>query len=182
MWYFLSMFRMFKIYPAFVLKHNSNRKNQDKKEYVKKKDICNTIKSPKETKMLQFDQSKKPDQASFILHADLEWLIEKTDRYKNNPENSFTTNLGEHIPSSFSMSTISSFKRTGNKNDVYTGKDFVKKFCESLREHAMKLTSFEKKKTNLLRKEEQESFENAKICYNSKNKYVKINMWKITKY
>ena len=29
---------------------------------------------------------------------------------KNNLENSFTTKIGEHTPSGFSMSTISSFK------------------------------------------------------------------------
>ena len=40
----------------------------------------------------------------------------------------------------------------------------MRKFCESLREHAMKIINFEKK-MKLLRKEHQESYENAKICY-----------------
>ena len=31
----------------------------------------------------------------------------------------------------------------------------MKKFCESLREHAMKIDNFEKKKMNLLTKEQQ---------------------------
>ena len=30
------------------------------------------------------------------------------------------------------MSTISSFKDTENKHDVYSGKDCTKKFCQSL--------------------------------------------------
>ena len=37
------------------------------------------------------------------------------------------------------MSTISSFKNIENKHDVYRGKNCMKKFCESLREHAMKI-------------------------------------------
>ena len=41
----------------------------------------------------------------------------------------------------------------------------MKKFFESLREHAMKIINFKKKKINLLTKELQESYENAKICY-----------------
>ena len=53
----------------------------------------------------------------------------------------------------------------------------MKKFCESLREHAMKTIDFKKKKMKLLTKEQQESYENAKICYICKekfeNKYVK---------
>ena len=31
--------------------------------------------------------------------------------------------VSEHIPSRFSMSTISSFKSIENKHDVYSGKD-----------------------------------------------------------
>ena len=47
----------------------------------------------------------------FVIYADLACLIEKIDRCKNNPANSFTTNVGKHISSGFSMSTISSFKK-----------------------------------------------------------------------
>ena len=58
---------------------------------------------------------------------------------KNNPENSSITKVNEHIPSGFSMSTISSFRSIENKHDIYRGKDWMKKFSESLREHAMKI-------------------------------------------
>ena len=44
---------------------------------------------------------------SFIIKAYLQCLIEKINECKNNPENSSTTKLGEHIPSIFSMPTIS---------------------------------------------------------------------------
>ena len=36
---------------------------------------------------------------------------------------------------------------------------------ESLREHAMKINNFKKKRMKLLKKEHQESYENANICY-----------------
>ena len=42
---------------------------------------------------------------------------------KNNPENSSTTIVSEHIPSGFSMSTISSFRSIENKHDVYRVKN-----------------------------------------------------------
>ena len=66
----------------------------------------------------------------------------KIDECKNNPENSSTTNVSEHIPSGFSMSTISSFRGIENKHDVFRGKDCMKNFCE----HAMKTINFKKKK------------------------------------
>ena len=92
-----------------------------------------------DTKILEFNQYQKSDKALFIIYAALECLIEKIHKCKNNPKNSFTTKLGERFPSGFSMSTMSSFKSIENKHDVYRCKDCVKKFCESLREHTMKI-------------------------------------------
>ena len=124
------------------------------------------------TKILEFNQYQKSDKAPFIIYADLECLIEKIHGCKNNPENSFIAKVGEHNPSGFLMSTIS-FKSVENKYDVYRGKDFMKK---SFREHAVQIISFKKKKMKLLIKEQQESYEYAKICYICKekleNKYV----------
>ena len=36
------------------------------------------------------------------------------------------------------MSTISSFQSIENKRDIYKGKNYMKNFCESLREHTLK--------------------------------------------
>ena len=52
----------------------------------------------------------------------------------------------------------------------------MKMFCDSLREHSMKLINFKKKNKKLLTKEQQNSNENPKICliYKEKleNKYL----------
>ena len=80
-----------------------------------------------DTKMLEFNQYEKSDKAPFIIYADLECIIEKIDGCKNNPENSSTTKVSEHITSSFLMSTISSFRSIENKHDVYRGEDYIKK-------------------------------------------------------
>ena len=62
------------------------------------------------------------------------------------------------------MSTISSF-RSIEKKHVYRGKDLMKKFWGFLKKHTMKIINFKKKKIKLLTKDQQESYENAKICY-----------------
>ena len=79
-----------------------------------------------DTNILEFNQYQKSDKAPFIIYADLECLIEKIDECKNNPENSFTTKVSEHIPSGFSMSTILSFKSIENKHDIFRGRDCMK--------------------------------------------------------
>ena len=71
-----------------------------------------------DTKALEFNQYQKSDKATFIIYVDLECIIEKIDKCKDNPEYSSTTDVSEHIPSFFSMSPISSF-RSIKKQDVY---------------------------------------------------------------
>ena len=63
-------------------------------------------------------------------------------------------------------STISSFRSIENKHDIYRGKDCLKKFCEFLREHAIKIINFKKKKKmKILAEEKQKSYKDAKVCY-----------------
>ena len=109
------------------------------KKVCENKDFCSVTMPSEDTKILEFNQYQKSDKAPFIIYADLECIIEKIDGCKNNPENSSTTKVSEHIPSGFSMSTISLFRSIENKHDVYRGKDCMKMFCELLREHAMKI-------------------------------------------
>ena len=51
----------------------------------------------------------KSDKITYIIYTDIESLIKKIDECANNPENSSATNIGEHIPSGYSMSTIWAF-------------------------------------------------------------------------
>ena len=55
----------------------------------------------KGSKTLEFNQYQKSDKTPFIIYTDLECIIEKIDGCKNNPENSSTPKVSEHIPSGF---------------------------------------------------------------------------------
>ena len=95
-----------------------------------------------DTKIIESNQYKKYVEEPFITSTDPECLIEKTDGCKNNPENSYTTKVSEHIPSDFSMSIKSPFKSIENQHDVYRGKDCMKRFSECLREHTVEIIYF----------------------------------------
>ena len=92
-----------------------------------------------DTKILGFNQYRKSGKASFVIYADLESLIEKINGCKNDSEKLSTTKVSEHILSSCSMSTISSFKGIENENHVYRGEEYTNKFCESLRFYQVKM-------------------------------------------
>ena len=98
-----------------------------------------------DTKILEFNEyHHKSETEPFIIYADFESLIENIDVCKNSSKNSSITKVSEHIPSGCSMPTISSFKSIENKHDVFRVKDCVKKFCKSLRKHAVKIIDFKK--------------------------------------
>ena len=105
-----------------------------------------------DSKISEFNEFQKSDKAPFIIYADLECVIEKIHGCKSNPENSSTTKVSEHIPSGFSMSTISLFRSIEYQHDVYRGKYCLKKFYEFLRKHAMKINKFKKKKNQIINK------------------------------
>ena len=61
-----------------------------------------------------------------------------------------------------------------NKHHVYRGEVCVKKFCESLRENAMKMISFEKTKMISLINKKYESYLNQTTALSSKKVKTKI--------
>ena len=67
------------------------------KKLYENKDFCSVGKNFEDTKILEFNQHKKSDKAPYIIYADLEYIIEKIDRCKNNPENSSITKVSKHI-------------------------------------------------------------------------------------
>ena len=121
----------------------TKNKLESHRSVCENKYLCNVIMPSGDTKISEFNQHQKK--------------IEKIDECKNNPENSSTRKLSEHIPYGFSMSRISSFRSIENKHDVYRDKDCMKKFCESIKEHARKIINFKKKKIKLLTKKSSRS-------------------------
>ena len=130
----------------------TENKLETHKTVCENKDFCNILVPYEETKILEFNQYQKSAKETFIIYADLECLIGKIDGCKNNPENLFKTKVVKYIPLGFSMSTISSLKSIESKHDVYRGKVCVKRFCESLKEQAMKIINFKKKKNEVINK------------------------------
>ena len=115
--------------------------------------------------ILEFNYYLKSDKMLYIINADIESLIKKIDRCANNPENSSTTKIGEHIPCRYSMSTIWAFHYVGKKHTSYREEDCMKEFCTPLREHATNVINFEKKEMSPSTKEELKPDQDSKVCY-----------------
>ena len=116
------------------------------------------------TKILESDRYRKSGKTPSIISAYLKSLIKRIGGCKYSSEKPSTTKVGVHISSDYSLFTIWTFDGIDNKHDVYRSEDCMKKFCESLREHVIKIINFEKKKMISLTNEQQELHEKTKIC------------------
>ena len=125
----------------------------------KNHDYCNVEMPTKDNNIIKYNQGEKSIKLPFVVYADLECLLGKMSMCQNNPKESSTTEINKHTPSGYS------FDRTKNKLNHYRGKDCMKKYCKDLREHATKITNYEKKKMIPLTKEEKIYHNEQEICY-----------------
>ena len=113
----------------------------------------------KDNNTIKHNQGEKSIKLPFAIYADLECLLEKMGTCINNPNESSTTEINKHTPLGYSIFTSCSFDESKNKINYYRGDDCMKKFCKDLREHAMKIINYEKKKIVPLTTKEE-------MCYN----------------
>ena len=108
----------------------------------KRKDFCGIVIPLEKGNILEFNQYMKSDNMSYIIYAATKMLIKNIDACSNNP----AKKIGEQISFGYPILTILGFDNIENKHTLYRGKNFMKKFCESLREHTKNIIDFEKKK------------------------------------
>ena len=123
------------------------------KNKLKKHDIvCNDrdycyVEMPNEgKKLLKYNHGETSMKAPFVIYADLECLLEKMHLCRNNPEKPYTEKKTKHTSSAYSLFTNCLFHSTKNKLNCYKSTDYMERFCKDLREHAMNINYYEKKK------------------------------------
>ena len=129
----------------------------------------------KDNNIIKYNYGEKSMKVPFVIYADLECLLKKVSTCINNPNESSTTKINKHIPSGYSIFTSCSFDESKNKLNYYRGKDCMKKFCEDLREHAIKIINYEKKKIIPLTPEEKINYNDQEVCYICEKEFDNIN-------
>ena len=131
----------------------------------KNHDFCHLKMPDAENRILESQPGKKSLKHAFIIYADLECLLIKTNTCNKNPNMSYTTAKALHKPSGYSLLTSCSFDKSENKQTYYRVRDCMKKFCDDLKEHVTRITNYEMKPMDPLTEEEKESYKNQKLCH-----------------
>ena len=61
----------------------------------------------------------------------------------HNPGKLLTIQVNQHTSSGYSLLTYCTFDLTKNKLDFNRSKDYIKRFCNDLKEHATKIINYE---------------------------------------
>ena len=79
--------------PKFYCLKKTENKRESHKKVCENKDFCNVLMPSEDTKILELNHNQKSDKAPFVIYSDLECLLEKIDRCKNDPKDTFTTKI-----------------------------------------------------------------------------------------
>ena len=72
-------------------------------------------------------------------------MLKKKQPRQNNPKNSYTERKARHKPSGYSLSLICLFDETKNRCKFYRRKDFIKRFCNDLKELVTEIINYKEK-------------------------------------
>ena len=117
--------------------------------------------------ILKHNHGEKSMKRSSIIYANSECLLEIL-----NTEKLSTTKINKHTASGCSLYTHCSFDVTKNKLNYYRGRDNMKNFCKDLKEHAIKISSYEKKEMIPLTIGECKSYHEQNICYICRKEFI----------
>ena len=114
--------------------YNTKNRFEQHKQICENNKYCHVEMPSEDNKIIKYNHGEKSIKSSFIIYADLEYLLEKMDTCYNNTNESSTTEINKHTPSGYSLFTHCSFDKTKNKLDYYRGKEEIyhnkQKFCD----------------------------------------------------
>ena len=151
--------------------YRTKNKLESHKKICENHDYCHVEMPTKDNNIRKYNHGEKSIKVPFVIYADLECLLKNRSTCINNPNESSTTKLNKHTPSSYSIFISCSFDESKNKLNYYRGKDCMKKFWKDLKEHSTRIINYEKKKIIRLTKEEKINYNDQQICYICKKEF-----------
>ena len=97
-------------------------------EYCKDNETVR-IEMPKRGSFLKFHDDQHQFKVSFDMYADLEAILKPIEAHKPNPEELYTKEINQYIPSGFCQYSKFAYGKVENPMKLYRGWDCVKMFC-----------------------------------------------------
>ena len=128
--------------------YTSKNKLKEHEETCHNNDSCCIEMASWAEKILKYNPAKKSLKAPFAIYLNLECLLKQEQSCQNNPEKSYTEKKARHEPSGWAMFARCSFDKKESKLNYYRRKDCIKKLCKKLKECAIEIINYEKKRND----------------------------------
>ena len=121
-------------------------------------DYCYVEMANDNNKILKYNTGEKSLTVRFVIYANLECLLEEMGSLKIILENLIQRKKLSIHTSGYSLFTNCSFDAAKDKFDCYRDKDFMEKFCKDLKDHVMRIITYEEKEMIPLTDNENKSY------------------------
>ena len=111
------------------------------------------------------------------MYADFEAILKPTkENAKSNPEESYTKEINQHIPSGFCVNSVFAYGKVENPLKLYRGKDCVEVFCDYVENETKRLHHmFPEKPMKSLTREQWRKFNKATKCHMCFKEFQELN-------
>ena len=135
------------------------------------------IEMPKEGSFVEFHDDQNQFKVPFVMYADFEAILKPTEEnVKSNPEESYTKEINQHIPSGFCVYSKFAYGEVENPLKLYRGKDCVEVFCDYVENEVKRLYHmFPEKPMNRLTCEQWREFNRARKCHICFKEFQELN-------
>ena len=139
-------------------------------EYCKNNEAVR-IEMPEEGSFVEFHDGQNQFKVPFTMYANFEAIFKPMKESNFNPEESYSKEINQHIPSGFCVYIKFAYGDVENPLKLYRGEDCVEVFCDHVKNEAKRLYHvFPEKPMNRLTREEWKEFnKRGSTTYASKN-------------
>ncbi|CAP24770.1 Protein CBG03970 [Caenorhabditis briggsae] len=160
--------------------YNVNINNESRSNYHRHLEDCGRNKPIEHNlsseKHIKFQNIGKTQKHRYVIYADFESIIKKYYTQLNNPEESWTTDVGKHIPAGFCVVLVDSYEKKIYAKKSYIGYDAALEFNKYIIEISREILKLGNVRMKQLSQKEWTDYNENKECPNCKIKYNSKNM------
>ena len=127
------------------------------------------VEMPKQGSVVEFKDGQNQFKVPFIMYADFESILEPMDHGSSDPNQPYTNEVNQHMPSGRRVYSKFVYGDVDNPLRLYRGPDCIETFCNYIKEEAHRLYHMfpEKRMDPLTKKQWQKDKRSTKchICY-----------------
>ena len=135
------------------------------------------VEMPKQGSTVEFKDGQNQFKVPFIMYADFESILEPMDHGSSDPNQPYTNEVNQHMPSGWCVYSKFGYGDVDNPLRLYRGKDCIETFCNYIKEEAHRLYHmFPEKPMDPLTKKQWKKYKRSTKCHICYKPFTQTNL------